>query len=239
MVSAEGPLSGRTVITTREMPGDLDRRLVALGAHVIQVPMIEVVDLDVETVEGPLDWVVVTSRHGASRLVDLLTADNGRPSLAAVGVASARVLAEVVGREVDLVPEHQTGDDLAAELLTRVSRGDRVLVALGDLASRTVIDSLTAAGVEVEERTVYATRRRRPGAEQLTAASGADAVLLASGSAATAWADAGPIDAGAIVAIGPTTAEAARTSGLEVTAIAEDHSIDGLVDAVVALLGRR
>ncbi|MGA1723367.1 MAG: uroporphyrinogen-III synthase, partial [Ilumatobacteraceae bacterium] len=71
------------------------------------------------------------------------------------------------------------------------------------------------------------------------AAAGADAVLLASGSAATAWADAGPIDAGAIVAIGPTTAEAARTAGLEVTAVAEDHSIDGLVDAVVALLGRR
>ena len=239
MVSVEAPLLGRTVVTTREMPGDLDRRLAALGAHVVQVPMIEVVDLEVEPVNGPLDWVVVTSRHGASCLVDLLTTDNGRPSLAAVGVASARVLAEVAGREVDLVPEHQTGEVLAAELLTRVSPGDRALVALGDLASRTVIDSLVAAGVEVEERTVYSTRRRRPGAEQLTAASGADAVLLASGSAATAWAEAGPIDAGAVVAIGPTTAEAARSAGLEVTAIAEDHSIDGLVDAVVALLGRR
>lgn len=239
MVSVEAPLLGRTVVTTREMPGDLDRRLAALGAHVVQVPMIEVVDLEVEPVNGPLDWVVVTSRHGASCLVDLLTADNGRPSLAAVGVASARVLAEVAGREVDLVPEHQTGEVLAAELLTRVSPGDRALVALGDLASRTVIDSLVAAGVEVEERTVYSTRRRRPGAEQLTAASGADAVLLASGSAATAWAEAGPIDAGAVVAIGPTTAEAARSAGLEVTAVAGDHSIDGLVDAVVALLGRR
>jgi uroporphyrinogen-III synthase len=239
MVSDEAPLLGRTVVTTREMPGDLDRRLAALGAHVVQVPMIEVVDLEVEPVNGPLDWVVVTSRHGASCLVDLLTVDNGRPSLAAVGVASARVLAEVMGRDVDLVPEHQTGEDLAAKLLTRVSPGDRALVALGDLASRTVIDSLVAAGVEVEERTVYSTRRRRPGAEQLTAASGADAVLLASGSAATAWADAGPIDAGAVVAIGPTTAEAARSAGLEVTAIAEDHSIDGLVDAVVALLSQR
>jgi uroporphyrinogen-III synthase len=239
MVSDEAPLLGRTVVTTREMPGDLDRRLAALGAHVVQVPMIEVVDLEVEPVNGPLDWVVVTSRHGASCLVDLLTVDNGRPSLAAVGVASARVLAEVMGRDVDLVPEHQTGEDLAAELLTRVSPGYRALVALGDLASRTVIDSLVAAGVEVEERTVYSTRRRRPGAEQLTAASGADAVLLASGSAATAWADAGPIDAGAVVAIGPTTAEAARSAGLEVTAIAEDHSIDGLVDAVVALLSQR
>jgi len=219
------------------MPGDLDRRLSALGAHVVQVPMITVVDLDVDTVDGPLDWVVVTSRHGASRIGDLVGEPNGRPALAAVGTASARVLAEAMGRDVDLVPDPQTGDALADALVERVAPGARVLIALGDLAARTVVDALTAVGAEVEERVVYSTRRRRPGAEQLTAASGADAVLLASGSAATAWAEAGPIDAGAVIAIGPTTAEAARTAGLTVTAVAEEHSIEGLVAAVVDLLG--
>ncbi len=237
MVTNDGPLAGRTVVTTREMPGGLDRRLSNLGAHVVQVPMIAVVDLDVDPVEGALDWIVVTSRHGASRIGDIIGADIGHPSLAAVGTASARVLAVAMDRDVDLVADPQTGEALAAALTERVAVGSRVLVALGDLAARTVVDALTAAGAEVEERVVYSTRRRQPGAEQLTAASGADAVLLASGSAATAWAEAGPIDAGAVIAIGPTTAEAARSAGLEVSVVAEEHSIDGLITAVVDLLG--
>ena len=233
----DGPLAGLTVVTTREMPGGLDRRLSNLGAHVVQVPMIAVVDLDVDPVEGALDWIVVTSRHGASRIGDITGAEIGHPLLAAVGTASARVLAVAMDRDVDLVPDPQTGEALAAALTERVAVGSRVLVALGDLAARTVVDALTAAGAEVEERVVYSTRRRQPGAEQLTAASGADAVLLASGSAATAWAEAGPIDAGAVIAIGPTTAEAARSAGLEVSVVAEEHSIDGLITAVVDLLG--
>ena len=126
----DGPLAGLTVVTTREMPGGLDRRLSNLGAHVVQVPMIAVVDLDVDPVEGALDWIVVTSRHGASRIGDITGADIGHPLLAAVGTASARVLAVAMDRDVDLVPDPQTGEALAAALTERVAVGSRVLVAL-------------------------------------------------------------------------------------------------------------
>jgi uroporphyrinogen-III synthase len=84
----------------------------------------------------------------------------------------------------------------------------------------------------VETVTAYRTVEVRPAA---TSWDGADALLLASGSAARAWTAAFGTSAPAlIVAIGPTTAGAAREAGLKVTAVAADHSLDGLVDALVS-----
>ena len=60
-----------------------------------------------------------------------------------------------------------------------------------------------------------------------------DALVLASGSAATSWVAALGTEAPPIVVvIGPTTAKVARELGLKVTAVATDHSLTGLVEAV-------
>ena len=63
---------------------------------------------------------------------------------------------------------------------------------------------------------------------------GADAVAFASGSAAQAWHEAiGTETPAVVVAIGPTTEGAARAYGLTVTHVAEEHSVEGLVQAVI------
>jgi uroporphyrinogen-III synthase len=55
-------------------------------------------------------------------------------------------------------------------------------------------------------------------------------LLLASGSAARSWHAAfGSEVPPLVVAIGPQTADAARSVGLRIDAVAEDHSLDGLV----------
>jgi len=41
-----------------------------------------------------------------------------------------------------------------------------------------------------------------------------------------------------VVCIGPTTAAAAVAAGLSVTAVAEQHTLAGLVDALIGALGR-
>ena len=83
----------------------------------------------------------------------------------------------------------------------------------------------------------YRTLARTPSAEQRAAAVGADAVAFASGSAAQAWHEAiGTETPAVVVAIGPTTEGAARACGLRVTHVAEEHSVEGLVNAVIAAL---
>jgi uroporphyrinogen-III synthase len=58
----------------------------------------------------------------------------------------------------------------------------------------------------------------------------AELALLMSGSAARALRTRIPV-----VAIGPQTADEARRAGLEVVAVAEPHTVDGLVEALASL----
>jgi uroporphyrinogen-III synthase len=57
-----------------------------------------------------------------------------------------------------------------------------------------------------------------------------DVALLMSGSAARALLTPIPV-----VAIGPQTAAEARAAGLEVVAVAREHTVDGLVEALASL----
>jgi uroporphyrinogen-III synthase/uroporphyrinogen III methyltransferase/synthase len=78
---------------------------------------------------------------------------------------------------------------------------------------------------------------RIPSAEERSAALAADAVAFASGSAAQAWHDAvGTATPPVVVAIGPTTEGAARACGLNVTHVAREQSVEGLVAALTGAL---
>lgn len=242
MTTATPPLHGRRVVTTRDTPGRLDALLADLGAEVVHVPLIEIVDPDdpaldaalVATAAGRYEWVVVTSQHGAARVGAALAGSTART--AAVGTRTAGVLAELTGRAVDVVPDRQTAADLVAAM-PDPEPGTRVLAALADRAAPTLVEGLRARGYEVDDVIAYRTRLRRPTAAELVAVRSADAVAFASGSAAEAWASAmGTATPAHVVVIGPTTAAAARAAGLTVTAVAAAHTLDGLADAVVVAL---
>lgn len=232
------PLSGRRIVTTRDRPGRLDSSLAGLGADVIHVPLIRIEDPPAGGTSlaralariHEFDWVVVTSRHGATRIAASVA---GHPAirLAAVGSRTASALASATGREVDVVPERQT----AADLVGSMSGGSgRVLVAQADRADATLAAGLTAAGFEVEVVTAYRTVLRAPSEPERAAAIDADALILASGSAAEAWADAfGTVAPPVVAAIGPQTAAAAERRGLKVSHVAADHHVEGLVDVVL------
>ena len=64
-------------------------------------------------------------------------------------------------------------------------------------------------------------------------------LVVRPGSAAQAWHDAiGSETPAVVVAVGPTTEGAARACGINVTHVAGEHSVRGLVDALVAALAR-
>lgn len=233
-----GALAGRRIVTTRDAPGPLDERLTELGADVVHVPMIEIVDPpDDRSSEalhrlGDFEWVVVSSRHGAERVSPWL-ARHPQVRAAAVGAVSAAAL----GPDVEvLVPQRQTAADLVRAFPVP-GGGRRVLVVRGNLSDDTLADGLAGLGYSVESVVAYVTRGVVPTPERRRSVEGADAVVLASGSAATAWFEAfGMIPAIRVVAIGPTTARVAEAAGLRVDVVASSHSVDGLVDAVRVLL---
>lgn len=185
------------------------------------------------------DWVIVTSATTAD--VMGVAAPAGWPGahIAAVGPSTQRRL-ESMGCKVDLVPARATGRDLVAALgdLT----GQRVLYPRASIAEPDTADALRAAGADLVEVVAYTNEAPPRVADQLVSRLPVDATTLLSGSAARRLAGAIPeterMLLGKIVVIGPSTGHAARAEGLPVHAMANPHTVKGIVSAVRQLFPR-
>jgi uroporphyrinogen III methyltransferase/synthase len=201
------------VTRPRAQAGPLVQRLEALGHEVVECPLIEIERTSDEPVDAAgYEWVIVTSPNGADEL-----ARRGRnlPKVAAVGPGTAETL-RGHGIEPAFVPRVSSQDGLLAEF---PRPGGRVLFAAAEGARRRPIEALGADFVAL-----YRTRLLTPQAPE------GDAVVLASGSAARAYAAIG--GTAPAVTIGPETSRVAESIGLQVAAEAETHDLDGLVAAV-------
>lgn len=207
------------VIVTRPQAqaGPLVERLGALGVEVVECPLIEIEPVSDEPVDASgYDWVIVTSPNGADELarrgVDL-------SRVAAVGPGTAERL-RAHGIEPAFVPVDSSQEGLLREFPRPAGR---VLFAAAEGARSGPVEELGADFLPL-----YRTRLLTPELPQ------GDLVILASGSAARAYAGAGG-DAPAVT-IGPETSKVARSLGLRVLAEASLHDLDGLVAAVRSLL---
>jgi uroporphyrinogen-III synthase len=233
-------LAGRLVVVTRprHQQEQLTTALVAAGAQVVSMPLIEIVEsrdgiAALRRLLGEADtiaWVVVSSPNGA-RVVAMLHEEGcSLPPVAVIGEATA----EAIGHAVDLV-SHRAN---AASLVEVFPVGSgRVVVVQGERADETLITGLTAKGWDVSRCDVYRTLDASPSAEELDTATACDAVVLASGSAVANWVRLiGVGFEGEVVVIGPVTRAAAEAAGLVVAATAEEPSASGIVEALCSAL---
>lgn len=208
------------VTRPRAQAAPLVAALAALGVEVVECPLIEIERTSDDPVDGAgYDWLIVTSPNGADEI-----ARRGRnlPQVAAVGPGTAEAL-RAHGIEPAFVPEESSQDGLLRELPRPAGR---VLFAAAEGARRGPIDALGADFVPL-----YRTRLLTPEPPA------GDLVVLASGSAARAYAAIG--GAAPAVTIGPETSRVARSVGLHVVAEAARHDLDGLVAAVFDVMDSR
>ena len=243
------PLFGRTVVVTRSRSksSDLAERLLNLGATVIEAPTIEPTDptdrgeviRDALDRVGEFDWLVLTSPNGVARTFDLVPDARALAGvrIAAVGTGTATALLDhrIVA---DLVPERFVAEGLLEVFPAPPVDGGRVLLAVAEGARPVLADGLRSAGWTVEVAHPYRTAPVALDEATIAAVAAADAVTFTSSSTVTnllaAVGDGGvpPV----VVSIGPVTSRTATERGLSVTAEADPHSIDGLIDALVAAL---
>lgn len=207
------------VLVTR--PRDQSRSLVdALGAagfDVVVEPLIAIQPLSEDPIDiGGYDCVIVTSPNGARELARRMTQ---RPSaLAAIGPGTAAALAEH-GLRPDVVADVHTQEGLVDAFPQRPSRA----LFVGAEGARTQLADELDADFVAAYRTLELDLDRLPAA---------DIALLASPSAARAYAHAG--GSGPAISIGPQTSAAARAAGIEIVAEAKSHDVRGLVDSAAA-----
>ena len=219
------------------------------GAEPIVCPLIRVEPLPVDavklrrTLERKWDWFLFTSANGVSGFgaslqqagLDWRATAGGR-----LGVMGPGTAAELRARElrVDFAPSRAIAESLAAEL-PDVAAGTCVLLARAEEAREALPELLRARGAQVEILPVYRTVKDENGAAAAVSALAAgdvDAVTFTSVSTVhqlVAAAGARALVGRLIASIGPITSEAARKHGLSVDVEAAEHTIPGLVSALI------
>lgn len=251
-------LAGRHIIITRasDQAPELAAMLEAAGARVTALPAI-----GIEPPEDPrqldaalaqldtYDWVVLTSVNGVRAVADRLAeagrdwSERGRARIAVIGPATARAL-EARGVIPDAMPEEYVADRLP-DVLGNVA-GQHILLARADIARRTLAEELRVRGADVDEVAAYHTTVRQVDVDALSAlldGGSVDAITFTSastvrglleGMASAGWPVAERLRGVTLAAIGPITASTLRESGLEPAVLAAEHTMAGLVEALVS-----
>ncbi len=257
------PLFGqRMVVTrTREQAAELARRLQEHGAQVLEVPTIrlepptrreDLVDALLEL--NSYDWLVFTSPNGVSKFFEYFfkqfhdMRDIGGVRIAAVGPATANRLKEL-HLQVDLMPDEALAVNIAEAFAGFESIENlRICLLRAEAANKELPQALEALGAIVDDVACY---RTVPETEDPT---GAAASLLEKGadwltftSASTVQHFHARFDLPALLGkfpqlktatIGPETSKAIAALGLKPTLEAKQHTIDGLVEVLLAAQGK-
>ena len=245
------PLFGRRVVVTRarEQASELVDLLQRLGAEAIELPAITIGEPDdggaglwesaSSLRRGDFEWIVFTSANSVDRFCALLrdARDFATTKVAAIGPGTGAALARF-GIEADLVPDRFVAESLVEAF---PSGEGRLLLPRAAVARDVLVDGLGAKGWAVTVVEAYRTRPAEPSPSTLAEARKADAITFTSSSTVTNFLQVAGADAvpPVVVCIGPITAATARDAGLTVDVVAEEHTIDGVVDALASALSQR
>lgn len=251
------PLFGRSIVVTRptsqasghQAPG-LRARLEVLGAQVLELPVIGLappadggVALAAAAARlSAYSWAVFTSANAVHRFFEVVpdTRSLGGVLVAAVGPATAAALR---GYRVvpDLVPADFRAEGLLAAFPSPApspARPQPVLLPQAAGARPVLKAGLEARGWPVDAVETYRTTPETVSPGLLRQAEAADAICFASSSAVDSYVAQAARAPSVVACIGPATAATARAHGLAVTAEASEHTVDGLVGALVEALSQ-
>ena len=252
------PLFGRRIVVTRtrQQAGILSARLRSLGADVAELPTIKIVPPENLMEFGELvrdsfqyDWVVFTSPNGVTAFFDLYfkiyddARSLGNARIAAIGPGTAKRVKDF-HLAVDLQPEESVAERLVEAFQQHESVENLRFLLVRAANARDVLPKrLTQLGAIVDEAIAYRTVPENDditGARKRFTDEGADLITFTSSSTVENFlALKFPWPKGIKTAsIGPITSGTMQQAGLEVDVEATQHDIDGLVEAIVGLLGR-
>ncbi|MGI6125430.1 MAG: uroporphyrinogen-III C-methyltransferase [Planifilum sp.] len=255
------PLFGKRVLVTRarSQASALSERIEALGGEAIEFPAIRItrparqdlLDAALSRLED-YDWVVFTSVNGVRcffrrlRELNLDIRRMAKAKVAAIGPQTAEALMGK-GLQVEVQPGEYRAEALVEAMASRVEPGENVLLPRADIARKVLPRELERFGLKVTEVDAYDTRVGTEDAGEvarLLEEGAIHVITFTSSSTVRNFVQAlrtvredwkslvAPVQ---VACIGPITARTAEELGLEVDAVAETYTIDGLVDVLKRL----
>jgi uroporphyrinogen III methyltransferase/synthase len=247
----------RIVVTrTREQASQLSHRLMELGADVLEIPTIRVVLPDnlvplSEVLAGlnAYDWIVFTSPNGVRCFFDAFfkvhsdLRDIGGLRIAAVGPATAAEV-KAMHLAVDAMPEQYLTEKIAKAIAKETSIENlRILLLRAQKANPELPKTLEDLGAIVDDVPVYKTIAENEdtnGAVARFQEGGADWITFTSSSTVEHFHArfdlpkvTGQFPKLRLASIGPETSKALKALSLEPALEAKEHTIEGLVKALL------
>ncbi len=253
------PLYGKRVVVTRtrDQASELSRRLVELGAEVLEIPTIKIAPpSDIKNLADAIlelnayDWMVFTSPNGVTSFFEYFfrgfedLRDLGGVRIAAVGPATAAKLKEL-HLKVDLMPKDYLASKIAAAFEEFQSvENCRILIARAEVANPELPQMLTALGAIVDDVACYKTVAETDdvnGAAARLMEVGADWITFTSGSTVENFNTRFNLPALVskfpqlrLASIGPETTKALTSLGLSPSIQAKPYTLDGLIKGLLA-----
>ncbi|OPX86825.1 MAG: Uroporphyrinogen-III C-methyltransferase [Pelotomaculum sp. PtaB.Bin104] len=251
------PLFGKKILVTRarEQASALSEKLEVLGGDALEFPAIIIsepedfgpLDRALSTLAG-FEWIIFTSVNGVAAFFQRLRhhridiRELYRAKLCAIGPKTREAL-ENYGLNVEYVPGEYRAEEIAAGLSGKLKPGERVLLPRA-AGSRPVLPvTLSEMGAAVTEVAAYRTMPSGgDGADvkKLLERGKIDLITFTSSSTVRNFVTMlNAENMGALLkkvdvaCIGPVTAATAKELGVRVDVVAEEYTIDGLVEAIL------
>ncbi|BDS05038.1 hypothetical protein NT6N_00780 [Oceaniferula spumae] len=250
------PLKGKRIVVTRsqEQASGLVSELTALGADVLELPVLRIVDpqnkqefAELVTAAHTYDWLVFSSTNGVRRFFDAFFSvykdarSIGGVRIAVVGPGTQQAV-EQYRFSADLVPDKHIAEGLIEAfknehdienqtMLWVRPENARPVLREGLEEQRAIVDECLAYGIEAETSDPT-------GAAERFKTDGADLVTFTSSSTAQYFHDLGlPWPKGCQAAsIGPITTAKLKDLGRTNIVESNEHNIEGLVKTIVETL---
>jgi uroporphyrinogen III methyltransferase/synthase len=250
------PLFGQRILVTRaqDQAGTFVAKLRELGADAIELPAIEIKppssyeDLDNAISKlGEYAWLIFTSANGVRAFFERLDTSKRdlrdiRGRICAIGPATRQAI-EKVHLKVDLMPSEYVAESLVDAFAPYDLQGKTILLPRAAVARDLIPTELGKKGAKVDVVEAYRTELPEYAhhyAKEALATKPNWITFTSSSTVRNTVAIAGREELKGIkvASIGPITSATARELGLEVTVEAAQHTIDGLLDTILAYTGK-
>ena len=164
-----------------------------------------------------------------------IDANSINSKIAVVGEKTKQAI-EQIGLQVDFIPSQYTAKQLAEEL--PISENDTILIPRSNLAKNDSAEILEGKNGKVKSISIYTNNSVEYSETELAKIFNQqiDYITFTSGSTIQSFIKLGiEVKNEKIVCIGPETAKTARENKLPVAAIANPHTIEGMVEELIKL----
>lgn len=249
-----GPLSGRKILVTATeiIARPLAEYIRRLGGEPVVMSLIGVKGQEMSSIKAVLTspgkrWLVFTSRNGVRFFFEQMKKEQvdirslGDSRIAVMGAGTRKEM-ENWGCYADLVPEQSCSESLAKALCENVQYDEEICLFRAEEASDVLTKRLREKQYRVVDIPTYRTeimwKKRELLREMLE---DVDAVTFCSASAVSAFVQMteGHDLVAKTICIGPVTAQAAKKAGLHIDKVAEQYDLEGLTEALCAILSQQ